>query len=86
MNETAAPKFEPKELKKIETDQQVCLVRFSPCGQFLFGGGHGSMIHRWDMTVDEPQLLQPIAGHRGWVQRIARWAMAQISYDGRGRR
>ena len=40
MNETAAPKFEPKELKKIETDQQVCLVRFSPCGQFLFGGGY----------------------------------------------
>ena len=81
MNETAAPKFEPKELKKIETDQQVCLVRFSPCGQFLFGGGYGSMIHRWDMTVDEPQLLQPIAGHRGWVQRIEFAPRGEVLYS-----
>lgn len=70
MNETAAPKIEPKELKKIETDRQVCLIRFSPCGQFLFGGGYDSMIRRWDMTVDEPQPLDPIVGHRGWVQKI----------------
>lgn len=61
---------EPKELKKIETDGQVCQIRFSPCGQFLFGGGYDATIRRWDMTIDEPQLLGPIVGHRGWVQAI----------------
>lgn len=62
--------FEPTELKAIETDGQVCLVRYSPCGQFLFGGGYDSVIRRWDMSIDEPQELDPLIGHRGWVQRI----------------
>jgi WD40 repeat protein len=60
----------PKELKKIATDRQVCLIRYSPCGQFLFGGGYDSMIRRWDMSADEPKMLDPIPGHRGWVQAI----------------
>lgn len=71
MNEAAPKNFKPKELKKIETDGQVCQIRFSPCGQFLFGGGYDSSIRRWDMTTDEPQLLDPLIGHRGWVQSIA---------------
>lgn len=62
--------FEPTELKAIETDRQVCLVRYSPCGQFLFGGGYDSIIRRWDMSIDESQELDPLIGHRGWVQRI----------------
>lgn len=70
MTDATQKNIEPKELKKIETDGQVCLIRFSPCGQFLFGGGYDSSIRRWDMTVDEPQQLDSLAGHRGWVQRI----------------
>jgi WD40 repeat protein len=81
MNETAAPNFEPEELKKIETDRQVCLIRFSPCGQFLFGAGYDSMIRRWDMTVDEPQVLDPLAGHRGWVQKIKFAPQGEVLYS-----
>lgn len=81
MNESVAATFEPKELKKIETDGQVCQIRFSPCGQFLFGGGYDSSIRRWDMTTDEPQLLAPILGHRGWVQSIGFAAEGERLYS-----
>lgn len=81
MNDTAAPKFEPKEVKKIDTDRQVCLIRFSPCGQFLFGGGYDSLIRRWDVTVEEPQLLDPLAGHRGWVQKIDFAPQGEVLYS-----
>lgn len=70
MNETSAPPLEPREVRKIETDRQVCRIRFSPCGQFLFGSGYDSVIRRWDMTVDEPQQLDSLSGHRGWVQSL----------------
>jgi WD40 repeat protein len=80
--DTAAEKtVQPKELKKIETDRQVCLIRFSRCGQFLFGGGYDAVIRRWDMTVDEPQLLAPIVGHHGWVQAIEFAPVDEVLYS-----
>jgi WD40 repeat protein len=81
MSEVTPQKIEPKELKKIETDGQVCQIRFSPCGQFLFGGGYDASIRRWDMTTDEPQLLAPIVGHRGWVQAIGFAANGETLYS-----
>ncbi|MDA1015068.1 MAG: hypothetical protein O3A00_11535, partial [Planctomycetota bacterium] len=62
--------IEVKQLRKIDTDRQVCRIRFSPCGKFLFGGGYDSIIRRWDMSTDEAIPLESIAGHRGWVQSV----------------
>ena len=69
--ETAAPAIEARELRKIETDRQVCLIRYSPDGNILFGGGYDAQIRRWDLTAEEPQPLEPLTGHHGWVQSMA---------------
>lgn len=61
---------EPTELRVIETDRQVCLIRFSPDGSLLAGGGYDSQIRLWDMHADEPALLEPVSGHKGWVQDL----------------
>ena len=63
-------KFEPKETRKIDTDRQVCSIRFSPDGSYLVGGGYDSEIRRWDLSGEEAKPLNPITGHRGWVQAI----------------
>jgi len=68
---TAAPTIEASELRKIETDRQVCLIRYSPDGNMLFGGGYDAKIRRWDLTTEEPQPLEPLIGHHGWVQSMA---------------
>ena len=70
--ETAKPtKYEAKEARKIDTERQVCLIRFSPDGRFLFGGGYDSTIRRWDFADEEPKLQTPIEGHEGWVQDLS---------------
>ncbi|MEO1982813.1 MAG: hypothetical protein ABGZ24_20070, partial [Fuerstiella sp.] len=68
---TAVPKIEARELRKIETDRQVCMIRYSPDGNILFGGGYDAQIRRWDLTAEEPQALEPLTGHHGWVQSMA---------------
>ncbi|MDG1894939.1 MAG: hypothetical protein P8J37_08525 [Fuerstiella sp.] len=68
---TAAPAIEARELRKIDTDRQVCLIRYSPDGKMLFGGGYDSQIRRWSLTTDEPRSLAPLTGHHGWVQSMA---------------
>lgn len=60
-------KPEPRELYTIECDRQVCVTRFSPCGQYLFAGGYDASIRRWNVTSDQPQSLDPVNGHHGWV-------------------
>lgn len=67
---TAETDVQLRDVRRIETDRQVCRIRFSPDGQLLFGGGYDSLIRRWDLTADEPKDLTPLAGHQGWVQSI----------------
>lgn len=63
-------RFEPKQLHEIKTDRQFGIVRFSPCGKFLLAGSYDSLIRRWDFSGAEPQPLEPLKGHRGWVTGI----------------
>lgn len=70
VEEKAAPAFEAKELRKIETDRQVCRIRFNQDGSQLFGAGYNAVIRRWDFSGEEPQALEPLSGHRGWVQSL----------------
>lgn len=62
--------YAAKELLNIETDRQVCTVRFSPDGRQLLGGGYDAVIRRWDFTAEEPTQLDPLTGHHGWVQAL----------------
>lgn len=64
-------KFTPKEIKVLTTDRQLGVLRFSPCGKFLFAGSLDNLVRRWDATVPEFPELPPLAGHNGFVQALA---------------
>lgn len=68
---TAAPATEVREVSVLQTERQVCRIRFRPDGNQLFGGGYDSLIHRWDTTSNELTPLPSLSGHRGWVQSLA---------------
>lgn len=68
---TSKRTVEPKPVRTVELDRQLRKVRFSPCGKFLFGTGHGGEINRWDVTEDEPRELPQLKGHRGWADSLA---------------
>ncbi len=61
-------KYEPKEVKVLKLDRQVTAARFSPCGDFLVGGGLDGPVLRWDVTSEETPELSPLEGHRAWVE------------------
>jgi WD40 repeat protein len=83
MNDDAAQllaRWEPKELKVIETQRQVHAARFSPCGRFLIAGGYDALVRRWDMTRDETPELSPLTGHQGWAQALAFHPQGEILF------
>jgi WD40 repeat protein len=63
--------IQPKELKMIKPDRQLCMVRYSPCGTVLAAGSQDGTIRRWDATTDQFTELPPVRGHHGWVQALA---------------
>jgi WD40 repeat protein len=64
-------KYQPKELKQLKLDRQVCMVRFSADGKILAAASQDALIRRWDAGTDAFAELPPIIGHGGWVQAIA---------------
>lgn len=40
----------PKELKMFPNDRQLCVARFSPCGQFLAAGAMEGTVRRWSVV------------------------------------
>ena len=51
----------PKELKAFQNDRQLCVARFSPCGQFLAAGAMESTVRRWvtlESVVSETGVLE----------------------------
>ncbi len=44
----------PKELKMFPNDRQLCVARFSPCGQFLAAGAMEGTVRRWSV-VEKPK-------------------------------
>jgi len=72
MNDTATAKVpEPKELATIETDQQICRARYTPCGEWLLAGCYDSDIRRWKATGEEFESQSSFDMHRGWSTQIA---------------
>lgn len=74
-----------KIVKTLEHPRQLWTARYSPCGKFLFAAGYDALIHRWDVTADEPKLLEPLSGHQGWTQRIAFSGETLLTADSWGR-
>src|SRR5689334_23247396 len=64
-------RYQPKEVKVLTPDRQMCTVRFSPCGKFLAAGGTDGTVRRWDASTDQLPELPPLTGHNGWVQGLA---------------
>ena len=67
MNAAAAP-YQTPASKKLEHDQELVAVRYSPCGKYLFGIGYQPAVVRWSVENDAKSLL---AGHSGWIQGLA---------------
>lgn len=64
-------KYQPKAVKVLNTNQQLCSIRFSPDGKVLAGGTFEGSIRRWDFASDKFEELTQIKGLNGWVQAIA---------------
>lgn len=64
-------RYQPKQVQRLTTDRQVCVVRFSPDGKLLAAGGQDGSVRRWDTAGDKLTALPPLTGHNGWVQGLA---------------
>ncbi len=62
--------YQPKPVKVLKPDRQLCIVRFSPDGQVLAAGGSDARVYRWDSSSDQFTELPPLTGHGGWVQAL----------------
>lgn len=74
-----------KLIKTLEYNRQLWTARYSPCGNYLFAAGYDALIQRWDVTSDEPRSLPPLAGHQGWVQKLALAGDLLLTADSWGR-
>jgi WD40 repeat protein len=63
-------RYEPREIKVLKPDRQMCTARFSPCGRFLIAGGTDARIRRWDLADEQVPELSPLEAHGGWVQAL----------------
>jgi WD40 repeat protein len=49
----------PKELKMFPNDRQLCVARFSPCGQLLAAGAMEGTVRRWSV-VEKPKPVAEV--------------------------
>lgn len=62
---------EPRQIASINPDRQLCIVRFSPCGRIVAGGGYDATVRRWEVGQDSLTAMPNLNGHHGWVQALA---------------
>lgn len=61
----------PQPLTTVQAPRQLSIVRFSPCGQWLFGAGGDARVYRWQAREAELAPLETLAGHHGWIDALA---------------
>ena len=64
-------RLQPRQVRTVNLDRQVCRIRFSPCGRFLVGGGFDATVRRLEYTEAALTPIAHLTGHRGWVQALA---------------
>jgi WD40 repeat protein len=55
----------------LQAPRQLSILRFSPCGRWLFGAGCDAKVYRWDASQAELTAVAPLEGHQGWVTALA---------------
>src|SRR5262245_25232458 len=65
-----AEQYKPKEDKQLKPDRQLCMIRYSPCGQLRAAASHDGSLRRWAVGNDQVPELPRISGHGGWVTAI----------------
>lgn len=60
-----------KQLKVVNLDRQMCVLRFSLDGKMLLAGGQDASIRRFDGSSPDLKALPPLTGHNGWVTSLA---------------
>jgi WD40 repeat protein len=63
-------RYTPKPAKVVQTTQQFCTARFSPCGKVLAAGSFEGQIVRWDASAEALPSLPPLSGHSGFVTAL----------------
>jgi WD40 repeat protein len=63
--------YEPKEVKRLKPEQQLAVLRFSPCGKMLAAGTFEGQVLRWDASTAAFASLTPLTGQGGWVEGLA---------------
>jgi WD40 repeat protein len=63
--------YQPKLVRTLKPDQQLCAIRFSPDGKTLAAGSFEARIRRWNFADDAYPELPAMTGHNGWIQDIA---------------
>jgi WD40 repeat protein len=64
-------KYTLSKARELAHPRQLWQARYSPCGKLLCAAGYDGLVHRWDISGDEPHALAPLTGHNGWVQCLA---------------
>lgn len=65
-------RYQPKAAgKPFNLDQQLCIIRYSPCGKVLAGGGFDARVRRWSAIADPLAEMPALMGHNGWVSALA---------------
>jgi WD40 repeat protein len=68
---TAKNPTPPKQVKIVNLDRQMCVIRFSLDGKLLVAGGQDARVRRLDATTVDLKPLSPLLGHSGWVTALA---------------
>ena len=67
-------RFQPRQVKMLTPDQQMCIVRYSPCGKVLAASGFDGKVRRWDASSDQlpPRmtLYRPFSGPVGFLSGL----------------
>lgn len=63
--------MQPRQVTTTNPDRQMCIVRVSPCGQYVVGGGYDASVRRWQLNDDGFGDFPTLTGHHGWVQAMA---------------
>jgi WD40 repeat protein len=61
----------PKQIKIVNLDRQMSVVRFSNDGKLLVAGGQDATVRRLDAATPDLKPLSLLTGHGGWVTALA---------------